>query len=58
MGRIKDFAPYVAKIKKPEPDSVITGNWGQDLALLLKSAGDSGYDLRYFNHSAGGIPAP
>ena len=46
----------LAKIKEVGTDSVITGNWGQDLALLLKSAGDSGYNLRYFNHSAGSIP--
>ena len=56
IGRVKDFAPYVAKIKETAADSVITGNWGQDLTLLLKSAADSGYDLRYFNHSAGGMP--
>lgn len=56
IGRVKDFAPYVAKIKEAGADSVITGNWGQDLALLLKSAADSGYNLRYFNHSAGGFP--
>jgi branched-chain amino acid transport system substrate-binding protein len=35
---------------------VITGNWGQDLTLLLKAAGDAGYNLRYFNHSAGASP--
>ncbi|MEG1456613.1 MAG: ABC transporter substrate-binding protein, partial [Comamonas sp.] len=40
MGRIKDFAPYVSKMKELGTDSVITGNWGQDLTLLLKSAGD------------------
>lgn len=56
IGRVKDFAPYVAKIKEVGADSVITGNWGQDLTLLLKSAADSGYNLRYFNHSAGGMP--
>src|SRR5256885_5328862 len=50
------FRSYVAKIKETGADSVITGNWGQDLTLLLKSAADSGYDLRYFNHSAGGMP--
>jgi len=35
---------------------VITGNWGQDMTLLLKAAGDAGYNLRYFNHSAGSVP--
>lgn len=56
IGRVKDFAPYIAKIKAAGADSVITGNWGQDLTLLLKAAGDSGYDLRYFNHNAGAAP--
>ncbi|MDM0115721.1 branched-chain amino acid ABC transporter substrate-binding protein [Variovorax sp. J22R133] len=56
IGRVKDFAPYVANIKQSGADSVITGNWGQDMTLLLKSAGDAGYNLRYFNHSAGAVP--
>ena len=56
IGKVKDFAPYLANIKQSGADSVITGNWGPDLTLLLKAAGDAGYDLRYFNHSAGSIP--
>ncbi|MDB5731268.1 MAG: branched-chain amino acid transporter substrate-binding protein [Variovorax sp.] len=56
IGRVKDFAPYVANIRQSGADSVITGNWGTDMNLLLKAAGDAGYNLRYFNHSAGSIP--
>jgi branched-chain amino acid transport system substrate-binding protein len=56
IGRVKDFAPYVAKIKGTGADTLITGNWGQDMTLLLKAAGDAGMNLRYFNHSAGAIP--
>jgi len=56
IGRVKDFLPYVAKIKASGADSVITGNWGQDMTLLLKAAGDTGSNFRYFNHSAGSIP--
>ena len=56
IGQVKDFAPYVAKIKAAGADSVITGNWGSDLSLLIKAAGDAGVNLRYFNHSAGGVP--
>jgi len=56
IGRVKDFAPYVAKMKASGADSVITGNWGQDMTLLLKAAGEAGYDVRYLNHSAGSIP--
>ena len=56
IGRVKDFSPYIAKIKATGADSLITGNWGQDLTLLLKAAGDAGANYRYFNHSAGSIP--
>lgn len=56
IGRVKDFAPYLANIRQSGADTVITGNWGPDMNLLLKSAGDAGYNLRYFNHSAGSFP--
>ena len=56
IGQVKDFAPYVAKIKQSGADTIVTGNWGQDLSLLIKAAGDIGYDPRYLNHSGGGAP--
>lgn len=56
IGRVKDFSPYISKIKATGADSVISGNWGQDMTLLLKAGGDAGANLRYFNHSAGSIP--
>jgi branched-chain amino acid transport system substrate-binding protein len=56
IGKVKDFAPYLANVKQSGADSVITGNWGQDMTLLLKAAGDAGYDLHYYNHSAGSVP--
>ena len=42
VNKIQDFAPYVAKIKDAAPTSVVTGNWGNDLLLMLKAAADSG----------------
>lgn len=56
LGKVKDFAPYVSKIKASGADTIVTGNWGQDLSLLIKAAGDIGYDPRYLNHSGGGAP--
>lgn len=56
IGKVKDFSPYVAKIKASGADTVITGNWGGDLNLLLMSAADSGMNLRYINHSTGALP--
>ena len=42
LAQVRDFAPYVAKIKAAGADTVITGNWGSDLALLIKAANDAG----------------
>jgi branched-chain amino acid transport system substrate-binding protein len=42
IGKVKDFAPYVAKIRAARADAVITGNWGNDLALLVRAAKDAG----------------
>ena len=41
IAQVKDFSPYVAKIKASGADTVITGNWGADLALLIKAAKDA-----------------
>src|SRR5882672_6210656 len=32
LQKITDFAPYVAKIKASGADTIITGNWAQDMA--------------------------
>jgi branched-chain amino acid transport system substrate-binding protein len=47
VNKIQDFAPYVAKIKEAGPDTVVTGNWSNDLLLLMKAAGDSGLKARF-----------
>jgi branched-chain amino acid transport system substrate-binding protein len=41
LGRVKDFLPYAAKIKASGANAVITGNWGNDLTLLVKAARES-----------------
>jgi branched-chain amino acid transport system substrate-binding protein len=56
--KITDFAPYVAKIKASGADSVITGNWGQDIALLLKAAADAGLQVDWYTYYAGGAGGP
>ena len=42
LAQVRDFSPYIAKIKASGADTVITGNWGSDLSLLVKAAQDSG----------------
>ncbi|MDA1332308.1 MAG: branched-chain amino acid ABC transporter substrate-binding protein [Proteobacteria bacterium] len=58
LGKVKDFAPYIAKIRASKADSVITGNWGVDLALLVKAAKDSGLDVVFYTYYAGVVGGP
>ena len=59
LAQVRDFAPYIAKIKASGADSVITGNWGSDLALLVKAATEGGYTGKFFTYYTGvtGTPA-
>src|SRR3984893_16213843 len=56
--KITDFSPYIAKIKASGADSVITGNWGQDIALLLKAAADAGLNVNWYTLYAGSPGGP
>src|ERR1700739_101084 len=56
--KITDFSPYVAKIKASGADSVVTVNWGQDFALLLKAAADAGLKVNWYTYYAGGTGGP
>ncbi len=47
VNKIQDFAPFVARIKSANPETVITGNWSNDLLLLMKATGDAGLDVRF-----------
>jgi branched-chain amino acid transport system substrate-binding protein len=59
ISKVKDFSPYVAKIRASGADSVITGNWGADLTLLVRAAKESGLNLDWYTYYAGsfGFPA-
>lgn len=54
MGQVKDFAPYVAKMKAANADIVITGNWGSDMQLLIKAAKDAGLNAPFYTYFGGG----
>src|SRR5215469_8200206 len=58
LQKITDFAPYIAKIKASGADSVITGNWAQDFALLLKAAADAGLRVNWYTYYAGTVGGP
>ena len=58
LGKVKDFAPYIAKIKASGADTVITGNWGNDMTLLIKAARDADYKPDFYTYYAGGLGTP
>jgi len=58
LAQVRDFAPYIAKIKAAGADSVVTGNWGSDLALLVKAAGEGGYNGKFFTYYTGVTGTP
>ncbi len=57
LGKVKDFAPYIAKIKSSGADSVITGNWGNDIALLVKAGKEAGLKADYYTYYTGAAGA-
>jgi branched-chain amino acid transport system substrate-binding protein len=59
MGRVKDFIPYAVKIKASGAQAVLTGNWGNDLTLLIKAAREVGYEGKFYTFygNALGVPA-
>ena len=59
IGRVKDFIPYAVKIKTSGAQAVLTGNWGNDLTLLIKAAREVGYDGKFYTFygNALGVPA-
>ena len=58
LGQVKDFAPYIAKMQAANADSVVTGNWGPDLALLIRAANAAGFKGRFYTFYAGVIGTP
>jgi branched-chain amino acid transport system substrate-binding protein len=58
LQKIQDFSPYVAKIKASGADTVITGNWSNDMLLLIKAGKDAGLKVNWYTYYAGALGAP
>jgi branched-chain amino acid transport system substrate-binding protein len=59
LAQVRDFAPYIAKIKQSGADTVITGNWGSDLSLLVKAANEAGLNnVKFYTYYAGVTGTP
>lgn len=58
LGKVKDFAPYAAKIKASGADTVLTSNWGNDLTLLIKAIKEAGLKVNIYTLYANTIGVP
>jgi branched-chain amino acid transport system substrate-binding protein len=58
LQKVQDFSPYVAKIKASGADAVITGNWSNDMLLLIKAGKDAGLKVQWYTYYGGALGAP
>lgn len=58
LGQVKDFAPYVGKIRAAGADTVITSSWGNDLTLLVRAAREQGLSVDFYTLGGGYWGAP
>ena len=57
-GHVKDFIPYATKIKHSGAQAIVTGNWGNDLSLLIRATHDVGLDASFYTFYANDFGAP
>jgi branched-chain amino acid transport system substrate-binding protein len=60
LQKVQDFSPYVAKIKASGADTVITGNWSNDMVLLVRAGKDAGLKVEwetFYGGSPGAVTA-
>jgi branched-chain amino acid transport system substrate-binding protein len=58
VARVKDFAPYAAKIMASGAQAVLTGNWGNDLTLLVKATREAGFTGSFYTFYGNALGAP
>jgi branched-chain amino acid transport system substrate-binding protein len=58
MARVKDFLPYAVKIKQSGAQAVLTGNFGNDLTLLVKAAKDVGFEGKFYTFYGNALGVP
>jgi branched-chain amino acid transport system substrate-binding protein len=58
LGQVRDFSPYIAKIRAANADTIITGNWGTDLVLFVRAARDAGLTANMYTYYAGVVGTP
>ena len=50
LQKVQDFAPYITKIMASGAEVLMTGDWGQDLRLLLQQGAGLGWKVKVGNY--------
>jgi branched-chain amino acid transport system substrate-binding protein len=58
LGQVKDFLPYANKIKASSAQAVLTGNWGNDLTLLVRALREVGSEAKLYTFYGNALGAP
>jgi len=58
LGRVRDFLPYAATIKASGAQAVLTGNWGNNLTLLVRALREVGWTARLYTFYGNALGAP
>jgi branched-chain amino acid transport system substrate-binding protein len=58
LGRVRDFLPYATKIKASGADAIVTGNWGNDLTLLVRALREVGAQVKVYSFYGNALGAP
>ena len=58
IAQVRDFTPYIAKIRASGADTVITSNWGSDLTLFVKAAREGGLNINFYTMNANNPGTP
>lgn len=58
IGQVRDFSPYVSRIQQSGADTVVSGNWGNDLSLLVRAVDSAGLDVNIYTYYGGGLGTP
>ena len=58
IGRVKDFLPYASKILASGAQAVVTGNWGNDLTLLVKAVHELGGTPKFYTFYGNALGVP
>lgn len=58
LGRVRDFMPYATKIKASGAEAVLTPNWGNDLALLVRALREVGSPARLYTFYGNALGTP